>query len=70
MFNHLMMFADEAAARAALAAYGSEAGGAWRLIGNAVTGELVHVAAGVDTAMLATAIVEPVPAGSSYRLGG
>jgi len=43
---------------------------ACRLIGDSVTGELVYVAPDLDTGLLTTAIIEPVPAGAPYNFGG
>jgi len=42
---------------------------ACRLIGDSDTGELVYVAPDLDTGLIATAIIEPVPAGASYSFG-
>ncbi|MGE5509928.1 MAG: hypothetical protein ACM31O_01600 [Bacteroidota bacterium] len=44
-------------------------GGACRLIGNSDTGQLVYVAPDLDTALLATAIIEPLPFGVAYVFG-
>lgn len=41
-------------------------GHACRLIGDSDRGALVYTAPDLDAGMLATAIIEPVPAGSSY----
>jgi len=42
---------------------------ACRLIGNSETGELVYTAPDLDTNLLITAIIEPVPAGAHYTFG-
>jgi hypothetical protein len=39
---------------------------ACRLIGDSETGDLVYIAPDLDTDLLATAIIEPVPAGARY----
>ncbi len=42
---------------------------ACRLIGDSVAGGLVYTAADLDAGLLATAIIEPVPAGAAYSFG-
>jgi hypothetical protein len=44
-------------------------GGACRLIGDSGTGVLVYTAPDLDTDLLATALIEPVPAGAVYTFG-
>ena len=43
------------------------ANNACRLIGDAITGDLVYTAPDVDVNILSTAIIEPVPAGAKYN---
>jgi hypothetical protein len=43
---------------------------ACRLIGDSTAGGLVYNAPDLDTDLLATAIIEPVPAGARYSFGG
>ena len=43
---------------------------ACRLIGDSATGVLLYTAEGLDPGLMANAIIEPVPAGSSYSFGG
>ena len=45
-------------------------GAACRLIGDATTGAIVYTAADLNPGLLASAIVEPMPAGARYSLGG
>lgn len=129
MFDHVLMFSDEAAARAALPAYGRETEGAWRwaaniiapqkvvtaravvqvvdgmpqvttpeqtvpgyfmticaptldatlrdlpnaacrLIGDRQASAIVYTAPDLNQALLSAAIIEPMPAGATYLIGG
>lgn len=42
---------------------------ACRLIGNGDTGQIVYTASDINAAVLANALVEPLPAGSRYDFG-